>query len=65
MFIAATKLIQTPLCDEISECELTQTHGAPTNERSGKRNGTVDCVCIWIKAGNTVPDNQAIEFSFE
>jgi hypothetical protein len=37
----ATRLTETPICEGISECELTRIHGAPTNERLGRINGSV------------------------
>jgi hypothetical protein len=38
---AAIQLTQTPLYEAVSECELAQTHGTPTNERPGRINVSV------------------------
>jgi len=38
---AAMQMTHTPLSEAISECELAQTHGAPTYDRPGTINGPV------------------------
>jgi hypothetical protein len=35
-----TQLTQSPLSEALSECELAQIHGSPTNDRPGRINGS-------------------------
>jgi hypothetical protein len=48
---AAIHLTQTPLCEAVLGCKLTQTHSIPTRERLGRINRTLleDISVLWYE----------------